>query len=266
VSRWFRFYAGVVDDPKAQMLSPELFKHWVNVLCIAAQHDGELPSIGVTAFTLGRMQEAKAAGILSKLHALGLLDKTDKSFKPHNWDRRQYKHDGSDPTNADRQKRFRNSKRNGSNGESNGTDTVTVKRPDSTETDTEARASDVRSPVDHRKRLFSEGLEAVRRLSGKGPDASRSFIAKCLKAAEDNAVTVLGLIEDAERNEVIDPCAWIVARLKPAENFNGKAKSGIIQAADDLRRKVASFDGPANAGDDLRDGTRTLATRLLSHG
>jgi hypothetical protein len=136
VSRWFRFYSGVVDDPKAQMLSPEMFKHWVNVLCIAAQHNGELPAIGVTAFTL-RLAESKAAGILSKLHAAGLLDKTDKSFKPHNWDSRQYKHDASDPTNADRQKRYRDRKRNDSNGDSNGgsngDDDVTEKRPEYTD-------------------------------------------------------------------------------------------------------------------------------------
>jgi hypothetical protein len=107
---WFRFYTGVVDDPKAQMLAPEMFKHWVNVLCIAAQHDGELPAIAVTAFTL-RMTEAKAAGILAKLHALDLLDMTEKSFKPHNWDGRQYKTDLSDNTNAVRQKRHREKNR-----------------------------------------------------------------------------------------------------------------------------------------------------------
>lgn len=106
MSRWFRFYTGVVDDPKAQMLSPEMFKHWVNVLCIAAQHDGELPPIAVTAFTL-RMTEAKAAGILAKLHHLDLLDKTEASFKPHNWDGRQYKTDETDNTNAARQKKHR---------------------------------------------------------------------------------------------------------------------------------------------------------------
>lgn len=135
MSRWFRFYTGVVDDPKAQMLSPEMFKHWVNVLCIAAQHDGELPTIAVTAFTL-RLAEPKAAGILAKLHAAGLLDKTEKSFEPHNWAGRQYKHDKADATNADRQKRYRERHRNADNNDdSNGVTPVTAKRPDSTETD-----------------------------------------------------------------------------------------------------------------------------------
>jgi hypothetical protein len=96
MSRWFRFYSGVVDDPKAQMLSPEMFKHWVNVLCIAAQNDGELPAISATAFTL-RISEPKAAGILARLHGAGLLDKTVESFKPHNWDARQYKTDDKLP-------------------------------------------------------------------------------------------------------------------------------------------------------------------------
>jgi hypothetical protein len=149
VNPWFRFYTGVVDDPKAQMLSPEMFKHWVNVLCIAAQHEGELPEIAVTAFTL-RMTESKAAGILAKLHGLVLLDKTEKSFKPHNWDGRQYKTDLKDVTNAQRQKEHRKRKsdefkqlkalrdsatlslRNG--GVRNAVTDVTTKRPD-TDTD-----------------------------------------------------------------------------------------------------------------------------------
>jgi hypothetical protein len=145
VKPWFRFHTGVVDDPKVQMLSPEMFKHWVNVLCIAAQHDGELPAITVTAFTL-RMTEAKAAGILAKLQALDLLDATEKSFKPHNWDGRQYKTDLADNTNAERQKNHRKRKRDELNELKalrdrvrnmqlrNGVSHVTAKRPD-TETE-----------------------------------------------------------------------------------------------------------------------------------
>jgi hypothetical protein len=144
LSRWFRFYTGVVDDPKAQMLAPEMFKHWVNVLCIAAQHDGELPDIAVTAFTL-RMTEVKAASILAKLHALNLLDTTEKSFKPHNWDGRQYKTDHTDNTNAIRQRKHRDKQRDELNelkalrdrasiALRNGVSNVTAKRPD-TETD-----------------------------------------------------------------------------------------------------------------------------------
>lgn len=149
---WFRFHTGVVDDPKVQMLSPEMFKHWVNVLCIAGKYDGELPAIAVTAFTL-HMSEAKAAGILAKLHSLNLLDKTEKSFKPHNWDGRQYKLDKTDNTNADRQKRYR---QRHSNANSNAENSVTAKRPD-----TENREQKEDRIGDARGSAFTDGSKAL---------------------------------------------------------------------------------------------------------
>jgi hypothetical protein len=101
-------------------------------------------------------------------------------------------------------------------------------------------------------------------MTGKGPDACRSFVGKCLKAAGDDAIIVLGLIEEAERNQAVDPSAWIAARLKTVEMPNGKPRSQIIQAADDLRRKIASFDGPPNRNIGVCDGTGEAAPRLLS--
>jgi hypothetical protein len=47
---------------------------------------------------------------------------------------------------------------------------------------------------------------------------------------------------------------------------HGKPKNPIIQASDDLRRKLASFDGPARGIDELRSGEVASATRLLPHG
>lgn len=44
---------------------------------------------------------------------------------------------------------------------------------------------------------------------------------------------------------------------------NGKTKYGIMEAADSLRRKVASFDGPASENLDLRDGARPIVAGLL---
>jgi hypothetical protein len=214
MSRWFRFYTGAVDDAKVQMLAPELFKHWVNVLCIAAQHDGELPSISVTAFTL-RLPEAKTASILAKLHSLGLLDKTEKSFKPHNWDSRQYKHDKNDPTNAERQQRYRDKHNAKGNAKSNGVTAVTDKRPEGTEcSDNSEPIGSGPADADPRDRLFKEGLTKLAELTGKGPDSCRSFAGQCLKVAKDDASVVLGAIDDAHRNRVADAGAWIMARLR----------------------------------------------------
>jgi uncharacterized protein YdaU (DUF1376 family) len=98
--------------------------------------------------------------------------------------------------------------------------------------DPEANASGADAPVDHRKRLFNEGLQKLAAMTGKGPDACRSFVGKCLKAASDDAIVVLGLIEEAKRNQTVDPSAWIVARLKPRENSNGRRT--VHDAANDL--------------------------------
>lgn len=130
----------------------------------------------------------------------------------------------------------------------------------------EASASGADAPIDHRKRLFDEGLPKLAKLTGKGPDACRSFVGKCLKAAGDDAIVVLGLIEDAERNQVADPSAWIAARLKSPESGNGKQKSAVIQAIDDLNQRIAGFDGPARGPDELRRVPGQNSPRLLSHG
>lgn len=133
-----------------------------------------------------------------------------------------------------------------------------LKRPQRTEAEnreqkgSEAVASAaVPAPTDDpRKRLFSHGLETLRRLTGKGPDSCRSFLGKCLKAADDNAIVVLGLIEDAERNEAVDPAAYITARLKPREEFHGRPNQvgggSVALAAKRLAEQWAADDSPGN--------------------
>jgi hypothetical protein len=131
--------------------------------------------------------------------------------------------------------------------------------------DSEANASGAEAPIDHRKRLFDEGLPKLARMTGKGPDSCRSFVAKCLKAASDDAVVVLGLIDDAERNQSVDPSGYIVSRLKGPQNGPAQPQSRVIQAADDLCERIASFDGPNRGGGLLRGGEGSPPPRLLSH-
>jgi hypothetical protein len=250
--RWLRLYDDTINDPKVLKLPEAMRWHWIAMLCVASKNDGVLPALDDIAIQL-RVTAAKATEIIATLVKAGLLDKTETGFAPHNWNGRQYKSDVS----TERVKRFRNGKRN-----------VSVTPPE-TETETEvseASASGADAPVDHRKRLFNEGLSKLSTMTGKGPDACRSFVGKCLKAASDDAITVLGLIEDAERNQVVDPSAWIAARLKPVENSNGKPKAGIIQAIGDLRREIAGFDGPAREPDGIRGTAGGATPRLLSNG
>ena len=97
--RWFRFHNEALDDPRVQDLPGELFKFWVNLLCIASRNEGKLTAL---KFHL-RQPEKKIQAQLSALHRLGLLDHEAGSYRPHNWDIRQYQSDSSTP----RVKRFR---------------------------------------------------------------------------------------------------------------------------------------------------------------
>lgn len=125
MSRWFRFYAEALDDPKVQKLEPSTFKHWVNLLCLAAKNDGVLPSQEDIAFAL-RIDEIACQSLLDRLLIAGLIDilkggPNGSRIAPHAWSQRQYKSDVS----TDRVKRYRERSRN-----------VSVTPPD-TETDTE---------------------------------------------------------------------------------------------------------------------------------
>ncbi len=346
MSRWFRCYDDLVDDPKVQQLPAETFKSLINLWCLTSQNNGSLPPIAHIAFKL-RMKAEKVSKLLGMLRIAGLLEDEGSVTRPHNWNARQFKSDEKPASGKDSYVYFigRNwgstlkigfsknpwarvgelqtaqpdkievlavfkcrsvsevdlhdvLKEFRKNGEwfdlpthiyvaihnaadrKCSYDALVVElrcllRSATTETETEteqiqkdpaASAAGADAPVDHRKRLFDEGLAKLARMTGKGPDACRSFVGKCLKASGDDAVTVLGLIDEAERNQAVDPSAWIASRLKPAENFNGTPKRGIIQAADDLCRKIASFDGPAKPDIVLRDAEGQAPPRLLPHG
>lgn len=263
---WFKFYEDTIHDPKLLKLSDALYRAWTVLLCFASKNGGSLPPADDIATAL-REKPAKVAEWISKLKVAGLFDHVDGKFIPHNWEGRQYK--VTDPTAATRMQRYRKRK-SGTVTDATVTTvtTVTALRLEEEveveeEKNSEANASGAEAP-DHRKRLFGEGLSTLARLTGKGPDSCRSFVGKCLSAAGDDAVTVLGLIEDAERNQVANPSAWIAARLKGPDH--GKPKSSVIQAADNLIAKLAEFDGPTGSRDDIRGDARKDTPRLLSHG
>lgn len=95
MSRWFRLYDDLLDDPKVQRLSPELFKTWVNLMCVASKTGGKLPTASDIAFRL-RISEQDAEQRISDLVLAGLLDiQPDKSFEVHGWRQRQCPSDTS---------------------------------------------------------------------------------------------------------------------------------------------------------------------------
>lgn len=100
---WFRAYAEALDDPKIQRLHPTLFKGWFNILCVACQNDGLLPSNDDIAFKL-RISAQDAAQMMDELTLAGLIDIDPRGGRtPHNWNGRQYVSDSS----AERVRRYR---------------------------------------------------------------------------------------------------------------------------------------------------------------
>jgi hypothetical protein len=138
MSRWWRAEDTSIDHPKLLRLSDAMFRAWYTLNCIASANDGVLPAADDIAIRL-RIKPTKVAEWITKLVTAGLYDNDDGIFRPHNWDKRQYKSDVTDPTAPERMKRYREKKRNYRNA------TVTVKRPEAEQkTDTEQSTADAR--------------------------------------------------------------------------------------------------------------------------
>lgn len=148
MTRWFRFYGDALNDPKVQSLPGELFKTWVNLLCVASKHDGKLPVNGELAYLLRRRSDHLQRDI-NTLVERGLLDLVGDQMEPHNWPERQYKSDVSAP----RVRLHRERKRNV-------THTVTETPPDNRVQNTES---------DKKESISSRALTRADKPKDEGP-------------------------------------------------------------------------------------------------
>ena len=212
MSRWFRMDDDVVNDPKVQNLPDPLFRAWVNILCVASKHDGVLPPLRDVAFIL-RLKEPAAAAILSKLHLAGLLDKTESSFKPHNWEGRQFKSD-RDATAADRAKRYRDAKRDRHGTvtrDASRQETETSRSPETeteTDTDSEANASGAAAPPDPsvaEREYFDRGKQILGKSAG-------GQLAKLKTAKGGNVALARAALETASTKQ--NPAEYIAGVIR----------------------------------------------------
>lgn len=96
-SNWFRLYEEVLNDPKVQTLPSELFKFWINLLCVTSQCNGKIPKKDVScniSFYL-RLPKESVTKMLHQLIELELFEENEDFLFPHNWSGRQYKSDSS---------------------------------------------------------------------------------------------------------------------------------------------------------------------------
>lgn len=93
--KWFRFYHDAIDDPKVQRLPGDVFKFWVNLLCLASKSNQRgvvTASIEDIAFDV-RLDDDTAATMMAELLRRGLIEEYAEGFAIHNWDARQFKSD-----------------------------------------------------------------------------------------------------------------------------------------------------------------------------
>jgi hypothetical protein len=126
--QWFRFYNEVLNDPKVQCLPGDTFKAWVNILCLASQNDGVIPSIDDVTFAL-RLPLHDVTEHFDILFAAGLIDEKNGFRSPHNWKKRQFKSDTSNERVKRHRDRYKKRDRN-----------VTVTPPDTEQIQIQNRA------------------------------------------------------------------------------------------------------------------------------
>ena len=229
--RWFRLYTEMLDDEKVQMLTPALFKTWVNLLCVAASRDGVLPPVEKLAFKL-RVSNHDMQSRIEDLIIAGLIDvRADKSLQPHNWERRQWKSDDS----AERVRKHRETKRS-----CNGDVTVTVTPPEA-ETDTDSDTDYVPSPSLGMPREKEQNFNL-----NFGGSGSRALSARLKTRAEGLGLNVAALEERALAPGVRIPNAMF--RKLVVDEI--RSKQPII--AESLIKAALGKDGDAAYGNLLQ--------------
>lgn len=141
MTTWFRMYGEFATDPVVQCLAFEDQRHFVILLCLKstglldrAMEDHVREAVIRKALGL----DAKcAADAKDRLRAVGIID---ESWNPVHWDKRQFVSD-SDPTHAERQRRYRERKALNTK-DSDGSDSCVTRHRDYPEADTDTeRAS-----------------------------------------------------------------------------------------------------------------------------
>lgn len=180
MSRWFRLYDEMLDDPKVQRLDPALFRTLVNLWCIASRHDGHLPPVSDLGFSL-RLGAGEVAASLAALREAGFLDADPATgaLRPHGWDRRQYRSDCS----TERVRALRSRRRQ----------------------QAEAVAPDPARAV------FDEGVPLLT-AAGQPPRAARSLVARWRKAIGD--ADLLALIRQSAVAGQGDAAAWLTTAVE----------------------------------------------------
>jgi len=201
MSRWFRIYDEMLDDPKVQRLPAEDFKGWMNLLCLASRNDGKLPHITDIAFALRETEDAVST-LLERLLNGGLIERRSGGadgmhYAPYRWNERQYKSD----TSTVRVKRFRERSK------------PVAETPPETDTETEyseAKASAAVQVIDPETVMWRHG-KLYLQSQGISADRAGAMLGKWKKSHGAEAVIIA--LGKAQREGALDPVSFITGCL-----------------------------------------------------
>jgi hypothetical protein len=112
VRQWFRMYARFVTDPDVEELSFEDQRHFVFLLCLKCDGllDKEFPDNEKRERAIARRLGLQGEAFTNAKQRLIESRLIDADWQPRSWESLQFESD-SDPTGADRQRRYREKKR-----------------------------------------------------------------------------------------------------------------------------------------------------------
>jgi|SRR5215471_427114 len=115
--QWIRLYTKLPGDPKIQRLPGDLFKFWINCLCLAGTNCGILPKLADIAWTL-RLSESDTLAQLRALATQNLVHEIDQEWVIHDWEEHQFESDFSrERMNRYRQRHYKRHRDGDSDGD-----------------------------------------------------------------------------------------------------------------------------------------------------
>lgn len=94
MSRWFRFYAEALRNPKVLRLSDKDFRLWIRLLAVASENDGHIAPLEDLKLVLAMRLDHLQGGV-DRLISGGLIDALADGYEPHGWAKFQFKSDTS---------------------------------------------------------------------------------------------------------------------------------------------------------------------------
>jgi len=223
--QWLRFYTDTLENLKIQKLPPNLFKAWVNFLCISKIFNGVLPDTETIAYRLHCAQK-QIDHWRNELVSRRLIDRLpDGGFRMHDWDEHQYVSDNS----TERVRKYRSKQAETASREADGNVGRRFRNGTDSETDSEAEAdraadADTKQNQNARSVVLAEWPETA--------SAVREFF-----PASDNAIIVqIVHLSMQAYADVMDGCPApnlsdaMVAEAVRTAHFEGQMSAGAFRA------------------------------------